>query len=48
MINEIVKGDEDLHEMIPINPENDDLFHACANGILLCKVINAILPGTID
>lgn len=48
MINEIVKGDEDLKEMIPIDAESDDLWHACSNGILLCKLINAIVPGSMD
>jgi hypothetical protein len=34
--------------MIPINPENDDLFHVLEDGIVLCKLINAAVDATID
>lgn len=33
--------------MMPINPQSDDLFDACSNGVLLCKLINAAVPDTI-
>lgn len=35
VINEILKADEDLADIMPINPDSTDLFHHCENGILL-------------
>lgn len=40
LINEMLGHDEDVKEVIPINPENDDMFHAMEDGIVLCKLIN--------
>ena len=34
--------------MVPINPENDDLFHSMEDGIILCKLINLAQENTID
>jgi len=34
--------------IIPINPNNEDLFSAVKNGVLLCKMINTAVPDTID
>jgi len=48
LINEILKKDTDLAGVIPINPTNDDVFHALEDGIILCKLINAGVEGTID
>lgn len=39
--------DPDLAFMMPINPDNDDLFKSCVSGQLLCKLINVAVPGTI-
>lgn len=41
MINEILKKDESLVGVIPINPDNDDIFHAMEDGLVLCKLINS-------
>lgn len=40
-------ADEDLAHLLPINPESDDIFDACTNGVLLCKLINIAVPDTI-
>ena len=48
VINEVLKGDEDLSERLPINPEDDDLFHAFDNGIMLCKLMMKIDENVID
>lgn len=32
------KDDEDLKEIVPINPENKELFNATSNGVLLWYV----------
>jgi len=37
-----------LKELLPVNPENDDLFHSMEDGILLCKLINQAAENTID
>lgn len=34
--------------MLPINPDSDDLFSAVDNGIILCKLVNIVQPGTVD
>lgn len=43
-----MKDDEDVKDMIPINPENDDVFHVLEDGIILGKLINAAAENTID
>ena len=37
-----------MQERLPINPENDDLFHACSDGMLLIHIINHIEKDAID
>ena len=44
----MLKQDEDVKEVIPINPESDDLFHVMEDGIVLCKLINQAQDHTID
>lgn len=48
LINDILKADEELKEIIPIDPETDDLFHALEDGIILCKLLNAAVENTVD
>lgn len=50
MINWDLESDKDLKDLkiIPINPNNDDLFNNVKNGVLLCKLINHACPDTID
>jgi len=48
-INDTLKSDPDLkHLKLPLNPDNHDLFDAVRDGILLCKLINASIEGTVD
>mmetsp|Transcript_34114 Transcript_34114/g.59514 ORF Transcript_34114/g.59514 Transcript_34114/m.59514 type:complete len:627 (-) Transcript_34114:103-1983(-) len=46
-INISIGQDADLAYMMPIDPDNDDLFKSCVSGQLLCKLINCAVPGTI-
>ncbi len=46
-INDVLKDDADVKPYLPLANE-DALIKACADGILLCKLINAAVPGTID
>jgi hypothetical protein len=32
-------------DVLPIKVEGNDLFEKCGDGILLCKLINASVPG---
>ncbi len=48
VINDILKKDEDLKEIIPINPDTEDVFHSMEDGIILCKLINSIQENCID
>jgi len=48
-INDCLKNDADLkHIGLPLNPDGMDLFRAVKDGILICKLINASIKGTID
>lgn len=47
-INSSLEKDPDCKHVVPINPSNEDLFRAVADGIVLCKLINLSVPDTID
>ncbi|XP_076595724.1 plastin-3-like [Chaetodon auriga] len=47
-INSSLEKDSDCDHVLPINPNNEDLFKAVADGIVLCKLINLSVPDTID
>ncbi|CAA6659837.1 unnamed protein product [Spirodela intermedia] len=47
-INNYLAGDEFLKKIIPIDPLTDDLFEIAKDGVLMCKLINVAVPGTID
>jgi plastin-1 len=42
LINEVLQGDEDVKKVIPINPENDDIFSSMEDGIVMA------VENTID
>ncbi|KAF1319505.1 Fimbrin-like protein, partial [Globisporangium splendens] len=46
-INNCLCHDKDLSSFLPMNPV-DGLFRSVGDGILLCKLINAAVPETID
>jgi hypothetical protein len=48
LINEVLQGDEDVKKVIPINPENDDIFPSMEDGIVMAKLINLAVENTID
>lgn len=48
VINSCLAKDKDCGTLIPINPDNMELFSVLKNGIVLCKLINCAVPGTID
>ncbi|XP_078444033.1 fimbrin-5-like [Wolffia australiana] len=47
-INSFLKEDPFLNKYLPIDPATDDLFNIAKDGVLLCKLINVAVPGTID
>ena len=47
-INMQLKGDKDLKDKLPINPDTMQLFEECKDGILLSKLINDSVSDTID
>ncbi|XP_008787784.1 fimbrin-2-like [Phoenix dactylifera] len=47
-INSFLEGDGSLRKYLPIDPMTDDLFEKSKDGVLLCKLINVAVPGTID
>ncbi|OEL23727.1 Fimbrin-2 [Dichanthelium oligosanthes] len=47
-INAYLGGDPFLKSALPIDPATDHIFHITKDGVLLCKLINLAVPGTID
>lgn len=47
-ISDCLRKDNDLKEKFPMRSDDDSLFKACTDGILLCKLINDAVPETID
>lgn len=48
LINVFVKEDADLADRIPMKTDDDTLFHAFDNGVLMCKLLLKIDPNVID
>ncbi|KAJ6979481.1 hypothetical protein NC653_027588 [Populus alba x Populus x berolinensis] len=47
-INSYLGDDPLLKQFLPIDPARNDLFNLAKDGVLLCKLINVAVPGTID
>ncbi|KAK4268185.1 hypothetical protein QN277_024872 [Acacia crassicarpa] len=47
-INNYLGEDGFLKKYLPIDPSTNDLFEIAKDGVLLCKLINVAVPGTID
>ncbi|PUZ56854.1 hypothetical protein GQ55_5G371600 [Panicum hallii var. hallii] len=47
-INAYLAEDPFLKSALPIDPATDHIFHITKDGVLLCKLINLAVPGTID
>ncbi|KAJ8748220.1 hypothetical protein K2173_000628 [Erythroxylum novogranatense] len=47
-INSYLAEDDFLKRYLPIDPSTNDLFEIAKDGVLLCKLINVAVPGTID
>ncbi|KAG6481792.1 fimbrin-5-like [Zingiber officinale] len=47
-INNYLGEDPFLKKYLPLNPATNDLFNLVLDGVLLCKLINVAVPGTID
>ncbi|XP_031121830.1 fimbrin-2-like [Ipomoea triloba] len=47
-INNYLAEDEFLKGYLPIDPSTNDLFEVAKDGVLICKLINLAVPGTID
>lgn len=47
-ISDCLRKDPDLKAKFPMKSNDDSLFEACKDGILLCKLINDAVPETID
>ncbi|KAJ3432049.1 fimbrin-2 [Anaeramoeba flamelloides] len=47
-INKELKYDLELNHLLPIGKTTPDLVDAMRDGLLLCKLVNHIMPGTID
>jgi plastin-1 len=47
-INSYLREDPFLKQFLPIEPHTNQLFDLAKDGVLLCKLINVAVPGTID
>lgn len=47
-INSVLEDNPLTKNILPINPDTDDLFKKCKDGLLLCALINHAVPDTID
>lgn len=47
-INTYLRYDPFLKKYLPIDPAGNQLFDLIRDGVLLCKLINVAVPGTID
>lgn len=47
-INNHLAEDPFLKKYLPIDPKTNQLFELVKDGVLLCKLINLAVPGTID
>jgi len=47
-ITRACKDDELIADRMPINPDNEDLFHACSDGMVLIHLLNHIEKDSVD
>lgn len=47
-INNYLGEDKFLKQFLPIDPATNQLFDLVKDGVLICKLINVAVPGTID
>ncbi|XP_047966400.1 fimbrin-2 [Salvia hispanica] len=47
-INNYLGEDEFLKKYLPLDAATNDLFEIAKDGVLICKLINVAVPGTID
>ncbi|XP_047979193.1 fimbrin-2-like, partial [Salvia hispanica] len=47
-INNYLAEDEFLKKYLPLDTATNDLFEIAKDGVLICKLINVAVPGTID
>lgn len=48
VINTTLRDDDDCKKYLPIDPDSMDIFSVMKDGIILCKLINCAVKGTID
>ncbi|VFQ61705.1 unnamed protein product [Cuscuta campestris] len=47
-INSFLGNDKFLKDYLPLDPSTNAMFDLAKDGVLLCKLINVAVPGTID
>lgn len=48
VINTTLKDDEDCKKYLPMDPNSMEIFNFMQDGIILCKLINCAVKGTIE
>ncbi|KAJ1415584.1 CH domain superfamily [Sesbania bispinosa] len=47
-INSYLAEDKFMQQFLPMDPSTNALFDLATDGVLICKLINVAVPGTID
>ena len=47
-INWALKGEKDLADRLPMDPDNDDLFNTCSDGLVLIYLLKMIDPALVN
>ncbi|CAI2361824.1 unnamed protein product [Moneuplotes crassus] len=48
VINQSLAEDEHCKDILPVDPDTEEIFKAVDNGIIFCKLVNIAVEGTID
>ena len=47
IINKVLKGDPDVGDKVPIDPNSDELYDKLRDGVILIKLVNLCEPGAV-
>lgn len=47
-INQMLAGDPDIGDRLPLPTNTNQIFDECRDGLILCKLVNDSVPNTID
>ena len=48
VFNNMLRNELDISNRIPMDPDNDDLFNTCSDGLVLIHILKLIDPTLVD